>query len=448
MKQPIKLLILSALGICFSVNLNAQEDKMFTLERAKIYALEHHLDVKNADYEVLIAEQRVKETVGMGLPQVDFNGQFNHFINIPIQVVDATAFNPMAQPGETMEFKMGTDFTSSGSLTVNQLVFNGSYMIGLQAADYYAKLQASASEVTKEDVIFNTIQAYQLAAIAKGNKAFADSLFTITDQLITKQKNYLELGMMLQEDMDQLSYSLLASQNAVLSADVQYENALNLLKLSMGYPIDQEIEITESANDLVAVENISVGDLTQNLTYQLMEKRVIMAEYNVKNNKFQNLPSLYAFFSQTYNAYRTEFNFFADEKWYPQTVWGLQLNVPIFSGLSRHYRTQQAEVAKLKDQNSFDQVSQALKFQEIQAQNNLKNAKDKFELQKQNIELARLIYNNAITKESIGKGNSIQVTQKYNQLMVAQALYLGAMVDLFQAQLTLDKLYNKILSNQ
>jgi outer membrane protein TolC len=102
----------------------------------------------------------------------------------------------------------------------------------------------------------------------------------------------------------------------------------------------------------------------------------------------------------------------------------------------------------MKDQNSFDQVTQALKFQEAQAQNNLRSAKDKYALQKQNIELAQTIYDNAITKEEIGKGNSIIVTQKYNQLMMAQAQYLGAMVDLFQAQLTLDKLYNKILSNQ
>lgn len=448
MKQTIKVQLTLLFGFSAVFQANAQETTSFTLEAAKQYALEHHVEIKNANYDVTIAEQKVKETIGMGLPQIDFKGNFNHFINIPVQVVDASAFNPSAPEGELMEFRMGTDFNASGALSLNQLIFNGSYMIGLKAADYYANTQGSISDLTKENIVFNAIQAYQFAAVAKGNKAFADSLFRITETLVTKQKNYLELGLMLQEDMDQLNYSLIAAQNAVVSADIQYQNALNRLKISIGYPIENNIEISQTADDLLTLDNISSGDLTQNLQYIVLEKKVKLADYNVKNNQYANLPSLYGFFSQTYNAYRNEFNFFANEKWYPQTVWGLQLTVPIFSGLSRHYRTEQAKVALLKDQASFEQISQVLKYQELEAQNNLRGAKEKFALQQANIQLAQTIYDNAITKEQIGKGNMIQVTQKYNQLMMAQAQYLGAMMDMFQAQLALDKIYNNILSNQ
>ena len=174
-----------------------------------------------------------------------------------------------------------------------------------------------------------------------------------------------------------------------------------------------------------------------------------LSEYNVKNNKFSNLPTLNAFFNHSYNAFRNEFNFFDSEHdWFSQTSWGLQLNIPVFSGLQRHAKTQQAKIELMKNQNSLDMMTETLRFQEIQAKNNLAGAQSKHDLQLENIKLARSLYQNEVTKDKIGKGNSINVTQKYNQLVMAQAQYVGSMVDLFQAKLALDKLYNNILSNQ
>ena len=100
----------------------------------------------------------------------------------------------------------------------------------------------------------------------------------------------------------------------------------------------------------------------------------------------------------------------------------------------------------MQDQNAVEQLERTLQFQEIQTKNNLRAAKDKFELQSENTALAKMIYTNALEVKDIGKGNSIVVTQKHNQMMMAQAQYLGSLMELFQAQLELDKLYNEILS--
>ncbi len=421
----------------------AQDSTSFTLEEAKIFAVEHHLSIQNALKDIEIAKQKVVETRGIGLPQIDISGQFNHFINIPVSVVDATLFNPMANPGDVMEFRMGTEYSTTGTIQANQLLFNGSYIVGLQVSKYFTSFQETSAELTKEEVVFNVIKAYQLAAIAKGNLEFADSMVVLTGDMVEKQKHFLELGLMLQEDMDQLSFSFLTAKNAQVSSEIQYQNALTFLKLSMGYQIDGSIEISESPDDLI--NKSAIGTIDENLQLNLMQKKVTLSTYSVKNNKFANLPSLYGFFSHSYNAYRNEFNFFEDEKWYPQTVWGLQLTVPVFSGLQRHARTQQAKITLLKDQNSVEQLENSLKFQEIQLQNNLRGAQNKLELQEQNVVLAKNIYANSLTTESIGKGSSIVVTQKQNQLMVAHSQYLGAIMELLQTQLELDKLYNKIL---
>ncbi len=420
----------------------------FSLVDAKLYALDNNLSVKNAENDNEYARQRYVEIRGMGLPQVDINGTFNNFINLPVQVVDASFLNPNAPAGSTIEFRAGTTYSASGTLQASQLLFSGSYIIGLKAANYLTKFQETASEITKEDVLFNVIQAYQLAAVAKENIQFVDSMVLITEQLIQKQQNYLELGLMKQEDMDQLNFSLLSARNSKVSADLQFKNALSVLKYAMGFPMSEDLEITDNPKQLMAQPSISTGSIQTNLTYTLLEKQVTLSELNIQNNRFKSLPTLSAFFQHTYNAYRNEFNFFADEKWYPQTVWGLQLNVPIFSGLSRHAVTAQSRITLMKDQNNLEQMEQTLNFQVDQAQNNLEGAKSKNELQKANVELAQSLYENAVTKEEIGNGNSIIVTQQYNQLIMAQAQYTGTLIELFQAQLALDKIYNNILPNE
>lgn len=416
----------------------------FTLQAAKEYALEHNTNIQIAASKVNYADYEMKEVTGMGLPQINMNGSFNNYINIPVQVVDG-AF--VGMPGTLVEFKMGTEYNASGSLQVNQLIFNGSYIVGLQVAAFYRKFEEANSEITKEDVIFNVIQAYELSAVAKENLSFTDSMVILTQELITKQQNYLDLGLMVQEDMDQLNYSLSIAKNSALNSKVQYENAITLLKFAMGYPMDQPIEITDGSDLLIEKSAVAKGAFTDNLTYQLLEKKIVLSDFNIKNEKMASLPSLNGFFQHTYNAYRNEFNFFADEKWFPQTLWGLQLNVPIFSGLQRHSRVQQAKITKYQDELNLSQYARSLQLQEVQATNNLRTAEDKYTLQKENVVLAQSIYEKAILKEQIGKGNSIIVTQKYNQLMAAQAQMVAAKIELFQAKLALDKIYNNIISN-
>ncbi len=425
-----------------------QEVKSFTIEDAKVYALENHLIVKNANNDIEIARKKIIETRGLGFPQVNINGNFNHFINLPITVLDAKFLNPMAADGETISFEAGTKYNSSGSIEVGQILFDGSYIVGLQVASFFTEFQETLSNQSKEDVVFSVIQTYGLVAIAKENKSFMDSLVATTTELVKQQQHLLELGLILQEDMDQFSYSLIDAKNAQLNASLQYENTLNMLKLAMGYPIKGLINVSNSTNELMTKEALKTGDIKSNITFMILEGQVKLSELNVKNNKLSNLPSLNAFFSQAYNAFRGEFNFFTDERWYPQTVWGLQLNIPVFSGLSRHARTSQSKIKLLSDQNSLVLMEQNLQFQEIQSQNNYKATLSKTALQSQNMALAKTIYSNALIRVNIGKVNSINVTQKHTQYMTAQAQYIGSLVELFQAKLVLDKLYNNILPNQ
>lgn len=428
-------------------NLNAQTSS-FTLDAAQSYALENNYTVKNAYLDIENARRQSQEAITTGLPQINFQGTFSNFLNLPVQVVDASFINPNAQPGETVSFRAGTDYSAAGTLQASQLLFNGSYIVGLQVSKFFIEVSEANAKLTEEDILFNVTQAYQIAAVGKENLQFVDSLVLISQQMIDEQNSYFELGLITQEDLDQLNYSLLTAKNAQISAQIQYQNAISLLKLTMGYPVESEIEISETADQLMQRANLKEsisGSISENRTLLMLENQKVLSEYNLKNYKFSQYPTLQAVFNQTYNAYRNEFNFFANEKWFPQTMWGLQLNIPIFNGGQKYTQIQQAKIRVMKDENAIKQMEQNLKMQEIQYQNNLIGAKSKLELQEQNIELAGKIYNNAIIRKEIGKGNSMDVTQKYNQLMLSQTQYVAALIDVFNAKLNIDKLYNQIL---
>ncbi|MBU2018096.1 MAG: TolC family protein [Bacteroidetes bacterium] len=438
--------LLLAILLMTSLTSWSQEKTAYTLSEAKEYALENHLTIKNASLDIQSAISKKNETRGIGLPQMNLQGTFNNFINLPVQVVDASFINPNAKKGETVSFRAGTDFSAAGTFQVNQILFNGSYLVGLQVSKQYVEFSRTLESQSKEEVVFSVIQAYNTVVIATENLRFIDSLLRITEELVEKQANYFEIGLLKQEDMDQLNYSLLIAKNAKTSADIQFKNSLVLLKLTMNFPLEKELLVIETSENLINKGQKANGRIENNLGLQILNKQKALNDYSLKNEKFANLPTLNGFFQHTYNAYRNEFDFFSNNQWFPQTFWGLQLNVPVFSGGQRHYKIQQAEIVLQKNENQIMLMSQTLKMQEIQSQNNLSAALEQLDLQKANVDLAEKIYRNAIIMEKIGSQNSVVVTQKYNQVIQAQAQLTAAKISVFNEQLNLEKLYNQLIT--
>jgi outer membrane protein len=418
----------------------------FTLFEAQNYAIENAEQMKNAAIDIEIAQMKIVETRAIGLPQINAEGNFNHFINLPVQVVDG-AF--IGQPGTLVSFRAGTDYSVSGGVAVNQLIFDGSYLVGLQVSKFYKEFVATNVELTQEQVLLNVTKAYELALVSRENLRFMDSLVSSTEDLLNKQRELLALDLILQEDVDQINYAFITAQTNQVNAKYQYENALSFLKMTMAYPMGEPIELLDNLESVLSqalAEVSSENSVDGNIQLDLLNKRLELSRYELKNTKFANLPSLGAFFQHKYDAYRNEFNFFDNNaEWFEQTFVGVRLSVPIFSSGARWSRTQQAQLEIEKREFEINEYKRALQMQETQFTNDLKSAKDKLKLQQENVRLATSIYKNSITRSEIGKENSLMVTQKYTQVISAQAQYVGAMVDVFNARLNIDKLYNNII---
>lgn len=434
-----KLIVFLMIGV-LSLNVSGQE---FSLFEAQTHALENAEDIKKSELDYELAEKQVVETRAIGLPQLNSEMNFQNFLNIPVQVVDGEF---IGQPGTLVSFRAGTDYSASAGVTLSQLIFDGSYIVGLQVSRFYKEFVATNIKRSQQEVLFDVTRAYEMTLISKRNKDFVDTLVKLTEDLKEKQTQLFEVGLIPQEEVDQTNYSLLTAKTNQTAADLSYQNALTLLKMTMAYPIDSEIQLTDNLDDLLKEQLTDLsGQIENNLQLELLQKQKVLSEYDLKNIKMKSLPRLSSFFNHQYNAYRNDFTFFdSNEEWFAQTAWGLNLTIPIFASGDRWAKTQKAKIAVKQDEYEIQKLERALKAQEIQLSNNLTSARKKLELQKENIKLARKIYDNSLLKAEIGKENSIVVTQKYNQLINAQSQYVNAMMDVFNAKLELDQLYNKI----
>jgi outer membrane protein TolC len=418
----------------------------FSLFEAQLYAIENAEKYKREQLEVEIAKKQIVETRAMGLPQVNAEMNFQRFLELPVQVIDASFFDPTAPEGALVDFRAGTDYNSSAQLNVNQLIFDGSYIVGLQVSRFYKSFVVDNLKKTEQEILMDVTRAYELALVSRENKLFLDTLVVSTQQLLEKQQSLFELGMVTAEDVEQIRYSLLQAQTNLSAANYSHKNALAMLKLAMAYPQDENINLSD---DLATIMRNSIsssleGDIGQNLDLLLLNKRKTLSEYDLKNTKMNYLPRLGAFFNQSYNYFSNELDLFNMDRWFGQSLVGVSLSVPIFSSGDRWAKVQKAKIAVKQDEYAIKELERTLKFREIQLKNDFSQALKQMELQRENVELAKKIYNNSLAKAEIGKENPIIVTQKYTQLVGAQTQRVSAMIDMFDARLNLDQLYNKI----
>lgn len=419
----------------------------FTILEAEEYGINNNEKMKNALLDIEAARKKIWETTAIGLPQVNAEGSFQNLVDIPVSVVDATLFNPNAEPGDVMTFQMGQKYSSSLAFNVSQLIFDGSYIIGLQFAKFYGKMAETAMINTRQEVKAMVREAYYNVLVADKNLTLIDSIIVYTQKLWDETKILQENGMIRIEEVSQLELAYNRLVASRYNAFRQTEIARNMLKLQMGMDFETQLSLTTTLDSvLMSIEKANPAlqnfDITQNPNYILMEQQCQLDQYALRNEQAQYLPSVGAFFTHSQNAFRNEFNFFADEPWYPTTVWGVSVQIPITSSGQKMMQVQQAEIKIEQDQNNLESLERNLEFSELNLKAAFENAYQVMKIEKMNVDLATLIYNNEVKKKEIGVGRGLLVTQLQTQVLNAQGAYIGAVMQMLAIKIQLDKLFN------
>ncbi len=418
----------------------------FTLEQAQAYALEHNYDYLNKEHDVVIAKKKVWETTAIGLPQVNAQADFKNFLDLPTTVVPANAFNPMAPADQLVGLKFGTDYNTTAQVSVSQLIFDGSYIVGLQAAKTYKELSGIQLQKTTVEVKEDVAQAYYTVLLAQENLKILDSSLAKIMELLDETEKIYQQGLVEEQNVDQLRLTKQNIENTLQNAKNQYQLAKNMLKFKIGYPINQPIELADAKEKFM--ENISIEIPNEYSPNSSLDLRLAMTnEYlmrlNWRKEKYSFLPSVGAFFSHQQQNMTNDFEVFkSSTTWYPATLWGVTVKLPVFTSGMRLAKMAQAKLEYQKAQLQTMQAEQGLmlKFQTLKA--DLENAYNNYLNEKENLKLAEKIQRNTTLKYKEGLASSMELTQAQNQYLSTEGRYIQALLNVMIKQSELNKLLN------
>jgi len=445
--------------------LSAQESApmQLSLSQACEYAMQNNVNVQNAQIDVDIARKKVWETTAIGLPQINGSVEYQNFLDIPTTLIPdfispsvygvllqagliTPAQMPTSEEEQYFEAKFGTKHNASYGVTLSQLIFSGQYIVGLQAAKVFSKVSAQSLEKSEIDVVASVTETYCLILSLQENKNSLDSNLASFEKLLFETEALYKEGFVEEINVDQLKLNVSSLRNGVKSIERSIDAAKMLLAFQMGMPVEQKLELTDNLDGIVSTINLEQilspeYDPSQSIDYQIMDTQVHLMELDMKREKSAYLPTLAGFFSYSESAMRSEFNFFdGDQNWYPTTLVGFQLDIPIWSSGSRHSKVQQSKLKVQKSINNRDMVGESLKLQYAQARIEYLNAVDTYVTEKENMLLSKKILDKTIIKYREGLTGSTELTQIQMQYQSAQANYFAAMFQVISAKTKLNKL--------
>ncbi len=453
------------------LDVSGQQQVEMTLAEAQAYAMGHSFAVRYARMDAATAAREVKQLTAAGLPHVNGSVEYNNYIDIPTQVAPANAFGfptyltqfladvseetgvpinaPEQDPNAVSEFQFGAPQTMTAGISATQLIFDGSYFVGLQAAKASASAQRSAIEKSEAEVKKATAEAYHTVLISRENLRILEESRSVVEQSVQETKALFENGFVEEQDLDQLSLTLADLDARINYARKQSEISADLLKFQIGMPLENEIKLSDDIASLTAAPGdaglLSMGfSLNGNAEYETQNRYVELSKLSVKNEKAKGLPSISAFYNYQRNAQRKEFNFLdSDQKWYPIQIWGVKLSVPIFNSFEGAHRIAKAQIDVERASTALEQIEQGAKLEYLAAKNEFEMAVENARIQKESRALAERIFNTTQIKYKEGVASSFELSQAQNQQLNAQGNYIGAVLQLLNTKARLNKALNQ-----
>lgn len=441
------------LFLVLSPQLQAQKKYAFTATQAVEHAVKNLIEVKNLKLDRDIQIARNKEIRGQALPQVNGSVSSQYFFNIPVTLLpdfispavygvlnkegvkDAggnTIQVPSGPPGLN-PVQFGVPWQASAGFSFQQLFFQPDVFVALQARSKsltYADINIKAMEDSARS---NVYRSYYSVLIAEKRRQFMVDGINRLEKLSKDQEVLYKNGFAERLDIDRTQVNL----NNLRSAKSQVDNLVSIgyaaLKFAIGLNQQDTLQLTDTLSMSIVKKDIldTTGFKYQDRNeIKLLETVKELQTLDLKRYKLQYLPTIAGFWNYSQNAQRREFNLFsANQPWFKTNVAGLSINVPVFDGLQKNYRIQQAKLNLEKTQNTIENVQRAIDLQRVASYNSFRNAITGLDIQERNLELAERVFQTTKKKYEQGLGSSFELLQTEQSYEDAQANYFQALYD-------------------
>tara|TARA_B100001027_G_scaffold32134_1_gene19397 strand:+ start:53 stop:1387 length:1335 start_codon:yes stop_codon:yes gene_type:complete len=424
--------ILLFLLILSSFSLKGQSQKL-SLSECIDLAIKNNENLKNSILEEKISKALSNEYLSIGFPQINFDGGIKYNHEVPKSLLDISRFMPGVPEGTEQEVQFGQAYDGRVDLFVNQMIFNGSYFVGLSAAKELIKLSEKMTERNVIDIHESVSKAYYTTLNTKSRVDLVNSNIDRLDALLKQTKSLYENGFVEKLDLDriQVSYNNLKSEK--IKADRLYDLSLAVLKFQIGISVDKKIELIEEFNEeLVTAFSFDLNefDYSKRIEYSILQTDKNLKFYELKNNRTQYLPQVYANYNYGYNTSASQSNiFFESDRWKKFGTFGLQVIVPIFDGFLKRSRINQSKYKIEQVENQMLFLERSINLQINQSLASYQNSKESLKIATENLELAQDVYFASEKKYAQGVGSNLELIDSNNSLKIAQNQYYNSLYE-------------------
>lgn len=423
-----------------------QEAKSFSLQEAQDFAALHAYSVQDKVLDYEKARKTIKETAALGLPQI--NGSFGYSYNaqIPKQPIPASFFNPNANEDEIAYVAFGVAHQNQAQIQLTQLLIDGSYFVALQATKVVKETKALEREEAEIEARRNTAQSYYGALVAEETTSILKKNLATIESNFNETQKLFENGFVEDQDVSQMELLLNNLKNNVRNAERQVALAYQLLKFNMGIPLEEEIVLTSSLEEVVNPVRTDLSlsstafQLDQHISFRNILSQEKGASLQLSNERAKYFPTVSAFVnhSQSNFANQAPDAFSFDTYWIPGTTIGASVNWTIFAGMGRQARVQKAKIDLDRIRIAKEASESQLTMQYNQALSDYHFALDNLNNQMRNRTLSERIRNRMLRKYQEGMASSMELTQAENQYLEAERSYISAILSVLNAKEALE----------
>ncbi len=442
-----KVFILLVFVFVATAGYSQQKQKYaFTLEQAITFALDSNYTAINSRRDIAIAIKKKWETTASGLPQIDANISYNNNFKQPTTLLPGEIIG--GDPGTFVPVTFGTKESASATATLTQLIFDGSYLVGLQAAKTFLDYSENFNEKVQLEVRKGVINAYgsvllseELVSIFELNKT------NLEKNLIETQAIY-ENGFTEEESVEQLEITLINIETQLKNSRRTLIIAQQMLNLAIGINVESDVTLLENLDDLTQ-DNINLGFLDENINiednidYKIAYNFTEQRDLEVKLEKSYSIPNLSAFINYGTAANSESFTFLDSEQvWYQSSMLGISMNIPIISSGMRSARTQQAKIALEQAETQLTETYQRVLLEINTSKNNYRFAIENYNDNKKNLDLSERIEKKNQVKFVEGLATSFDLRLAQIQLYTAQQSYFESMLRVITTKVDLETVLN------
>ena len=441
-----KLVVILILFLPFAGMAQQQKSYSFNLQEAITFALDSNYTAINARRDIAKALKQKWETTATGLPQISADIAYQNSLKQPVTLIPAEITG--GEPGTFVPITFGTKQNASATATLNQLIFDGSYLVGLKAARAFLDYSENANEKTQLEVRKGVINAY-------GSVLLSEELITIFEKnKINLEKNLFETrkiyenGLTEEESVEQLEITLLDVETQLSNARRTAAIARQMFNLALGIDVSSQVSLEDSL-DALAENNIQLSFLdaslqvAQNVDYKIAYNLTEQRSLELKLEKSRALPRLTAFVNYGTSANSDSFTFFdSEQRWFQSSIFGVNMNIPIFSSGMRAAKTQRARIALDQAETQLTETKQRIQLAVNSAKSNYQFAIENYKNSKTNLSLSERIEGKNQVKFSEGLATSFDLRQAQTQLYTAQQQYFQAMLEVINSKAALETALN------